>query len=1083
MTSTLFAHRYILRDKLGEGGMGAVYRATDRLKETDVALKRVTVPLQQLIFNSRSGNSDILLALAQEFQTLSSLHHPHIINVLDYGFAENHQPFFTMELVSDAKTLTEAAQGQPIAIKVNLLIQTLQALAYLHRHGILHRDLKPQNILVTNQQIRIVDFGLAVGVDKSTDLAGTMAYMAPELLLDRYASVASDLYAVGIMAYELFAEIHPFKVDTDFSTALQRILYDPPNMRPLQDVPEISAVVQRLLGKAPESRPRNADETIQAFCMAIDRVLPEESVAIRESFLQSARFVGRAEELKQLEEALDKALQGQGSTWLIGGESGVGKSRLVDELRTRALVKGALVVRGQAVVEGGSSYHLWREPLRRLVLSAELGIQEASVLKELVPDIEKLLERAIDDAPEIESSAAQKRLILAIIDVLRRQKQPVVLLLEDLQWTAESLEPLKYLNQLVGGLRLMIVATYRDDERPDLPTLLPAMQLMKLVRLSRTGIEELSESMLGEAGKRTEVLELLQKETEGNVFFLVEVVRALAEEAGSLGSIGIISLPKTVFAGGVRQIMQRRLGRVPKKERELLKLAAVYGRWINQNVLKHLIATVETVQKIDLDAWLTICANTAVLDVQDGQWGFAHDKLRESLLEDLKPSERPAMFQQVASVTEQLYGDDKRMAVLLVRLWRGAGDAEKEIRHAHIAAEQELEISNFQNAIGLTERALSLLPAGEAGEAERYPLLDLLAKAYLFLSQYATAKTLLEESLAIARKRGDKTGISASLRGLGGVALYTGDLVIARQMFEETIALGRELNDPTVVLQSTSNLGSVYTFMGDFATAQEHYEQALQMSRDVGDRKTAVKILTNLGGLANYRGDFATAAANFEESLKMAQQLGDRYIVSQIYSNLGATTYYLRHLSKARQYFEDGLVIAREIGSDETIGTMLGNLGEVIYYQGDLGQAKANFEEAVAIFRRIESQESLSHYLSSLGLVESKLTVFDQARQHFLEALEIAHQIRAEPDVLRALVGMARLRYMQGEAESAAELLAHLENHPAIGGSIEHIQELKAELEAALELDELAKAQERGKSLDLGGVIAGLLLNTPSGAK
>ncbi|MCP5094324.1 MAG: AAA family ATPase [Chloroflexi bacterium] len=176
--------------------------------------------------------------------------------------------------------------------------------------------------------------------------------------------------------------------------------------------------------------------------------------------------------MAQLQDALTKVIDGQGSAWLLGGEGGVGKSRLTNELRINALVNGCLVLRGQGVRDGGGiPYQLWRQSL---------------------------------------------------------------LILEDLQWTQASLELLPYLLWQLDKVTLLLLGNYRDDEWPDLPQSLPGMQIISLPRLSADNMAELSAAMLGEIGQQPEVLALLQRETEGNAFFAVEVVRALAEEAGRL---------------------------------------------------------------------------------------------------------------------------------------------------------------------------------------------------------------------------------------------------------------------------------------------------------------------------------------------------------------------------------------------------------------------------------------------------------------------------------------------------------------------------------------------------------------------
>src|SRR5262249_375210 len=148
----------------------------------------------------------------------------------------------------------------------------------------------------------------------------------------------------------------------------------------------------------------------------------------------------------------------------------------------------------------------------------------------------------------------QKRLPLILLNLLAEaaKKRPILLLLEDLQWAGESIELLKHISQGIGLSPILIVANYRHDESPPLPETLINIPPMNLARLSEENIKKLSEAMLGETGSQANVLELIQRETEGNAFFIVEVVRALAEEAGHLDDIGRSTLPAQVFAGGIK---------------------------------------------------------------------------------------------------------------------------------------------------------------------------------------------------------------------------------------------------------------------------------------------------------------------------------------------------------------------------------------------------------------------------------------------------------------------------------------------------------------------------------------------------
>ncbi|MGB0386032.1 MAG: protein kinase domain-containing protein, partial [Ardenticatenaceae bacterium] len=450
--------RYILHEELGQGGMGMVHRATDRLTGQIVALKQVRIPVEQLQFTSRLDTMterNLRVALAQEFQIVAGLRHPHIISVLNYGFGASQQPYFTMSYLPEAQTVLEACMARDQAGKVQLIREMLQALAYLHRRGIIHRDLKPSNVLVAENHLRVLDFGLSISQEtKLTSAGGTLLYMAPELLNQEAATQASDLYAVGVMAYQLFARRHPF--DTTSYAFVDQVLNQVPDLTVLGLDEPLANVIARLLAKKPADRYLSAEACLRAIQAALGEAIPAESAAIRESYLQAATFVGREREMGQLQRALVEAKSGPGSVWLIGGESGVGKSRLIEEFRTHALVSGWQVLTGQAVAEGGHPYQLWRHIIPSLVLNTELTDLEAGVLKQIAPTIDRLLGRDIPLPPEISGEAGQQRLILTIMSILQRQPQPLLLLLEDLQWAQRSLAPLKHmLNKFEKTERVM----------------------------------------------------------------------------------------------------------------------------------------------------------------------------------------------------------------------------------------------------------------------------------------------------------------------------------------------------------------------------------------------------------------------------------------------------------------------------------------------------------------------------------------------------------------------------------------------------------------------------------------------------
>lgn len=1070
----LFGRRYQTGKMLGQGGMGSVYEALDKLTGEKIALKRVTGLAENQNFSSPNDSLNFRLALAREFKVLASLRHPNIISVLDYGFDEQRLPYITMELVEDAANFVEAAQKQPDE-QINLLIQLLQALAYLHRRGILHHDLKPSNVLVKyNTNVKVLDFGLAMEPEQAQgDVQGTLAYMAPEIIQGREPTTAIDLYAVGVIAYELFTGRHPFDTE-NMQKLLQEVLFSNPDLTtlldhtahyskvlpkakpliddktqplndtfttlPIDEMPTdipmsfetrtvdaesftpdefdigfgddydthtLAGIIGKLLAKQPEDRYSDSEQVMADLAAAVGISVPQESAAIRESFLQAATFVGREAELKRLDHALEEAINGRGSAWLIAGESGVGKSRLIEEVRIRAMVQGVTVLRGQAVAEGGLPYQLWREPLRRLALTSDMSDLDASILKAVIPDIGELLGRTVNDAVTLEGDAHQRRLFGAMTNLFQQQKQPIMLILEDLQWASERLDVVKLLYGIVPNLPIIILANYRHEENPTLPQELPGMQVLRLERLASHDIAALSVSMLGEAGRQPHVLELLRRETEGNVFFLVEVVRALAEEAGGLKKIGSMSLPDNVLAGGIQTIIQRRLERVPENGRPLLQLAAISGRQIDLDVLEAVKGD------IDLTEWLTICVNSAVLDVQDGLYHFAHDKLREATISNIPLDIRNQLHRQIAVALAAVYPNAPERATVMAQHWGAAGDLLNEFHFTQAAGDYALRISALSEAITHFERCQELIPQIITDEAKRRPvqaeLYVKLGEALQYTGAYSEAETQIAEGLELYRAIGDQVGTARALSLRGDNYWRTGNYEAALQACSESFALYRVLRYTEGEARTLNRLGMVAFEQGDYARANEQIQAALAVAEATQNPVAQATSMNNLGLVALRQGNYADSVKHFEITLNLHREHGERWKVASTLHNLGTLAGIQGDLGKANHYFEEALSMCRSIGDRRGIALALDNLGFVAQLHGELDKASAYLEESLSLSQAIGNRQGSANTLINLGHVATAQNDTTRAADLFRRALRIAYDLDATPMMLESICGLIGL--------------------------------------------------------------------------
>jgi serine/threonine protein kinase len=262
----VFNDRYRVLSELGQGGMATVYRAQDMVLGRIVALK--------VLHPQYARDPDFLARFQAEARAAANLAHPNIVDVFDVG-QDGDRHYIVMEYVQgrDLKSVIRTQAPLPIPRAVDLEIQICAAVGYAHRNGLIHRDVKPQNVLVTAEdRIKVTDFGIARAVAEAAPTEpgtvwGTAQYLAPEQALGKLASPASDVYALGVVLYEMLVGRLPFEGDTRQALVMQHVQAEPAPLRQLNaQVPaELEAIVSQAMAKEPTQRYPNADEFGQAL--------------------------------------------------------------------------------------------------------------------------------------------------------------------------------------------------------------------------------------------------------------------------------------------------------------------------------------------------------------------------------------------------------------------------------------------------------------------------------------------------------------------------------------------------------------------------------------------------------------------------------------------------------------------------------------------------------------------------------------------------------------------------------------------------------------------------------------------------
>ncbi|NDJ54115.1 MAG: tetratricopeptide repeat protein [Chloroflexi bacterium] len=593
-----------------------------------------------------------------------------------------------------------------------------------------------------------------------------------------------------------------------------------------------------------------------------------------------------------------------------------------------------------------------------------------------------------------------------------------------------------------------------------MPEQQPGAHVMKLTRLSEEEIAALSASILGDAGREPAVVELLQRETEGNAYFLVETVRTLSEEVGRLGDITRTSLPARVFAEGIATVVERRLSRVPEWAQPTLQIAAVSGRELDLALLRQLEPDT------NLEDWLTVCSNLAVLEVQEGQWRFAHDKLRQKLLNDLSRTDEREFNKRVAEAIESLYPDDEDRVQVLYNHWAAAGNESKERHYAALVGRLELATSAYRSAIAHLQRSLELYEKLKETDKNRLAMAELkrrLGDAQSELAEYAIAETYYRASLDTCRELDDQAGIADSLVGISTVAGHMGSFQEAIEPAQEAVSIFRQISDQAgearalvelagkqflsgdldearsnlqaalvlgvqhqldlTTLRAVNQMAAVMFRLGDVGGAQDYLGRAIKLARTVGARATLADALNNMAIVYTATGEFDEAEAYFRECVELSREIGDRMGVAITLPNI-ATIQSLRgnHIIAAATN-EEALSLARTTGSKHAVVNALIPLALETHYAGESDMALELLGEGRTVATEIGEQfwEGVANTYEAIVLRDAGR--IDEARRLFNSVIAFWDDLGSLEGKLQAYLELGRLETASDNLESAAKHL------------------------------------------------------------
>lgn len=935
---TAFEGRYEILARLGVGGFGAVYKARQLTTGQPVALKTLR-PDEP----GGAAQTDRRVArFLREARLCAQLQHPNIVQLVDAGRTGDGTLYtaFAFAPGDNLAAVLEREGALAPSEARHLMLQVLDALACVHAAGVVHRDLKPSNIMVITTGARrnalVLDFGIGAAIDEersaqptgSHDAAGTPGYGAPEQWRGAEPSPRADLFSWGLVFLECLTGAPVYSGTSD--EIFYRLLGPDPVPIPaaLEGHPlgELLARAVRKDAAARDVTARGLLEALEALEACDLRGLSREATLgaaregrraaappaldhERERRLLTAPLSGRDRELELLAERWRRAREGVGQSSLITGEPGIGKSRLVRELRHRLAREAHTFLEARCSPD---TQHSALAPVvdlleRALGLDQELdadgkiarlegalagrGLAPSEAMPLFLPLFS--LPLAAPYAPLDVSGPRQKALTLqAIASLLSAMtgERPILLLVEDLHWADST--TMELLTQLVRGVPevpLCILMTARPELSPPFST--DSVLLLPLSRLERLQIEEMLGALAGQKALPPAVIEQVADRSDGVPLFAEELLRMLVD-AGLLveredrheltGPLSSAAIP-----GTLRALLTARLDRLARGK-DTAQLAAALGREFSLEVLAAASPLGPAAVAEDLERLMSA---GLVLRRRRGKGAvgvFKHALVRDAAYESLSASARQRVHARIAGTLEERFPEVVRTRPDLLAHHHAAAEQKRiAVGYAQRAAEQGLQRSAYTEAIAHASSAaawVEALPGAEAVEAE-LTANGVLTQALMATRGWAdpqVKETADRSASLLHRLEQDSKHRVPTLWFLFTYHHVASNRRAARAVAEELVSIAERSGDQGLRAAAAALHGLTLFVDGDHADARRAIERAAELydpelHRDHGARfglDTLVLARAYVAQLSWFSGDAASAFAHVESAVAWAHEIG-----------------------------------------------------------------------------------------------------------------------------------------------------------------------------------------------------------------
>lgn len=968
----VIAGRYRVVRFLARGGMGEVYEVEDQELRDRVALKTIRGDV--------SRDATAVERFRREIQLARKVTHPHVCRIFDVSF-HGGLIFLTMELLEGETLAQRLRRSGPMSTEEALPIarQIAWALQAAHQAGIVHRDLKPGNVVLAESKgsLRAVvtDFGLArleSGEDAMTltaqaGVVGTPAYLAPEQVEGKEITGAVDVYALGIVLYEMLTGTVPFVGDTALSVAVRRLQERPAS--PRVHVPGLDArweaAILRCLERDPAARFASAPDVIQALTKSEETpaaVPPPPPPPAKKS--NKVQLIALA--------ALLLLAVGIGAFRYLGWRA---EQNLTPEQRLARLTEGIQPRRSVAVLGfqnlTGTPGTEWLSAGIAEMLATELG---AGGGLRIVPGenvARAKVELGLGDSNSLASDTLSR---------VRTRLATDAVVLGSFAILKDKIRLDVRLQDTVAGETITVAETGPESE------------LFEVV--ARAGRRLREEMGAGEADSKVRV--------------------ASSTDAARFYSEGMNRL-RLFEPAAARDLLERAVAADPRNALARSGLAsALTALGYDGRARDEAKAAFELSADLPPEDRLLIEARYREANQEWRRAVQIHWELWSMFPDDLDHGLRLAAAQTAAGQVEEALATAEALRELpppsnedpRIDLAEAlAAGARADFQRQRLASESAAAKASAQNATLMVAQARLMQ-----------------CRALRNLGQAEPALAACAEGQRLFAAKGDQAGVAEALTHAANVRFDRGEPAEASRLYDEALATYRAIGSRGAEAGALNNIAVVLRSQGDLDRAAQLYEQVLGVTREIGSKAGEAYALNNLAGVLLRRGKLDESGKLFEQALAIRREQGDKSGEAYALDNLGVVLRRKGELAGARQKHDLALRLRKETGQKIGEVASLNNLGTLALDQGDLAAARKSFESSHEICKQTGSQSSRAYALFGLGEVLAREGKLDEARRSHEEALALREKLGEKGTAAESRLALAILSLEQGDRAKAIEL-------------------------------------------------------------